>query len=575
MQILVNHIGYEKKGPKKAVINAPENAGLDSFALKNPADQVCYSGKVKRSGPVDGWKGYYFWNLEFSDYMQNGEYYLEVQSLGQTAISPVFTIEDHLLERHTLPNVMNYFFSQHCLGRYDRLSRSIPVEGTDRQVDVHGGWHDASGDKGQYLTHLSHSIYLNPQQTPMVVWNFLNLASRLENAQSDDRRLLYYGFMDEAAFGGDFLVRMKSPEGYFYMGIRNVDYNDPNQRYVAGMTGDTSLIGEKDQTASVKSGYREGAGIAIAALARLSSKVTYGDYDSATYLNTAITAFHHLEKHNLEYLYDGKENMVDDYCALLAATELYITTGEEQYYHSAKKRAESLISRQMKDGAYSGHFSADDAGTRPFYHPADAGLPVVALLRFADVAQGEALKADLQDCIKKVLDFHLNVTEEVNNPFGYARQLVKATDASARSSFFMPHHNETGYWWQGENATIASLASMAFTAVNYFKGDDAFCTQLIDYGINQLNWVLGLNPFDSCMLHGIGHNNRNYYDPLPLVCGGICNGITSGYEDESDIAFDTEGLQERPDVSWRWTEQWIPHGAWYALAVGLYSFTVI
>nr|AEF56866.1 putative glycosyl hydrolase [synthetic construct] len=570
-RILVNHIGYERLGPKKSVIDAPEQDALSTFELKDSNHRVCYTGKVERSGTVDGWKGYYFWSLDFSDFTKAGQYYIEVKSENDSAVSGVFAIRDQLLEWNAIPDVLSYFSTQHCAGRYDRFSRSLPVEGTDKRADVHGGWYDASGDKGQYLTHLSHSIYLNPQQTPMVVWNFLNIAALLEKETDDARRLLYYSLVDEAAYGGDFLVRLMSPDGYFYMGIRNVDYNDPAKRLVAGVMGDESLLVSAKNENSIKSGFREGAGVAIAALARLSTITTYGDYDSATYLDIAVRAFQHLQKHNTEYLYDQKENIVDDYCALLAAVELYAATGKETFYSCAEARLKSLQSRQANK-EYPGHFDADDEGKRPFYHPADAGLPAIALLRFCDIAKTDEAKESALRCVRAYLTFALNITNEVNNPFGYARQLVKAVDAPVRSSFFMPHHNETGYWWQGENATLASQSAMAFLAVKYFQDDKEFCRQLIRYGMDQLNWILGLNPFDSCMLHGKGHDNRNYYDPLPLVCGGICNRVTGGFDDEADIAFDTEGLRDRPDTAWRWTEQWIPHGAWFVLAAGLYSF---
>ena len=50
----------------------------------------------------------------------------------------------------------------------------------------------------------------------------------------------------------------------------------------------------------------------------------------------------------------------------------------------------------------------------------------------------------------------------------------------------------------------------------------------------------------------------------PNVDGGICNGITSPLSDESDIGFcETED----PYQSWRWSEQWLPHAAWFLLAI--------
>lgn len=574
MKVLVNHVGYERTGPKRAVIDAPACYNLQGYQIKDDENRVCFTGKIKRSGPVDGWKGYYFWTADFSDFRQEGRCRLEVRASGKTAASGLFSVEDRLLERNVLPDLLNYFAAQHCAGRFDRLSRVLPVEGSSGagRVDAHGGWYDASGDRGQYLTHLAHSLYLNPQQTPMVVWNFLHAADFLRGAEEDRRRLLFYNLVDEAAYGGDFLVRMKSPEGYFYTGICNVDFHDPDKRFIGAVLGNESFLKIPFRQNQIKAGFREGGGMAVAALARLSTFQTYGDYDSRIYRDAAVSAFRHLQQHGTEYLFDGKENILDDCCALLAAVELYAATGESSFYSYAEDRLRSLQRRQASDGDYPGHFYADDEKKRPFYHPADAGLPAIAILRFCDVAEtGEARQAALKSA-RAFLEFSLNVTAEVNNPFGYARQLVKAVGEPERSSFFMPHRNETGYWWQGENAALASQSSMAFLAAGYFREDPAFCEKLVRYGVDQLNWILGLNPFDSCMMYGKGHNNRNYYDPLPLAAGGICNGVTGGFCDESDIAFDSEGLRERPDVAWRWTEQWIPHAAWFVLAAGLYAF---
>lgn len=63
--------------------------------------------------------------------------------------------------------------------------------------------------------------------------------------------------------------------------------------------------------------------MAVAALARCSLLEISGDYSSEKYLETAKTGFYHLEENSIRYLDDGKENIIDDYCALLAACELY------------------------------------------------------------------------------------------------------------------------------------------------------------------------------------------------------------------------------------------------------------
>lgn len=62
--------------------------------------------------------------------------------------------------------------------------------------------------------------------------------------------------------------------------------------------------------------------MAIAALARAAREQSGGDFDTSHYAEAARRGYLHLREHNLAYLDDGRENIIDDYCALLAAVEL-------------------------------------------------------------------------------------------------------------------------------------------------------------------------------------------------------------------------------------------------------------
>ena len=95
-------------------------------------------------------------------------------------------------------------------------------------------------------------------------------------------------------------------------------------------------------------------------------------------------------------------------------------------------------------------------------------------------------------------------------------------------------------------------------------------TPLRAYADRILDWILGANPFDACMLQGWGHHPPRYESGYWNAAGGVCNGITSGLDDGADIDF-RKPEETVPTHSWRWTEQWIPHAAWLfcALAQGL------
>ncbi len=86
-----------------------------------------------------------------------------------------------------------------------------------KRKDLHGGWYDASGDTSKYLSHLSYANYMNPQQIPLVVWGILEGLDSLEKRRVPEHGYLEKRIVEEALFGGDFLMRMQDPEGYFYI----------------------------------------------------------------------------------------------------------------------------------------------------------------------------------------------------------------------------------------------------------------------------------------------------------------------------------------------------------------------
>ena len=136
-----------------------------------------------------------------------------------------------------------------------------------------------------------------------------------------------------------------------------------------------------------------------------------------------------------------------------------------------------------------------------------------------------------------------------------------------KAAFFFPHENESGYWWQGENARLGSLASAMIFAMPYLREDQK--VNAVNFAQDQINWILGLNPYNSCIVEGIGHNNPMYDEGSGQlnILGGVANGITGGFENENDIAFMPLPQNDDMNHKWRWGEQWTLHGAWLMLAI--------
>jgi hypothetical protein len=363
------------------------------------------------------------------------------------------------------------------------------------------------------------------------------------------------------------LVRVHDAAGYFYTNVFDKWTGMLDQRRVCAFVGDTGV-----ETGNYQAAFREGGGLSIAALARISTWKKSGDFSPSDYLSAAESGFAHLQQNGPSYCDDGKENIIDDYAALLAATELFAATSTPSYLDAARVRASALTKRLSP----AGYFIADD-GSRPFWHGSDAGLPVVALVRYLAVETDAAHLAEAKTTIAKHLAYLVSVTGETNNPYGYARQTFN-TGGMAKTGFFIPHDNETGYWWQGENARLASLAAAAFVGGRVVDepkpGYQGISPALEAYAAAQLDWIVGKNPYDASFMTGYGRNNPPAYSanraPYQFTTmGGISNGITgnSNNVDGSGIDLNPSFPAGSEWMNWRWVEQWIPHATWYLYAV--------
>ena len=560
MLLLTNHIGYERLGPKKAVIQTEQShLSSDTATLVcAKSEQIVATFSVQEQGKVANWHQGYFYLIDFSSFEIPGHYYLR---FGNVSSSQLEIAEQLLLDR-TLSDVIYYFKSQRCGGIFDHADRQAALLNSEQTTDVHGGWYDASGDVSKYLSHLSYANYLNPQQTPMVVWNMLKGLS-LFQANDNIAAFTRTRLIEEALYGADFLVRMQNEKGFFYMTVFDKWSKDTAQRQICVF--ETQLGHKFDD---YQAGFRQGGGVAIAALAAASRLAVHGEFNQQQYLNTAENGYWHLKEHNKQYLNDGEENIIDEYCALLASVELFRTTKESRYLDESRLWASRLADRQMSDDKFKHFWSANQDGSRPYFHAAEAGLPVIALCEYLSIEDDSELAASIKQTVNQACEFELELTNRVTNPFGYPRQYVKGVEESKRDAFFIAHNNESGYWWQGENARLGSLASMSYLAKPYIESHETQ-QQLIRLGQDALNWIVGLNPYDMCMLDGHGRNNPDYLPQYGFfnAKGGICNGITGGFEDENDIAFNPPAQKDDILQNWRWGEQWIPHGAWYLLAI--------
>ncbi len=561
--VYYNHAGYDAKLPKSLVVGSANFLTGVSYSIAPKAGGASVSSGTFGEGsrPSDWALTEVFYPIDFSDVREVGTYTLSFTENG-SPVSQDLEILDDALAARTLEPVLSYF-------RNDRNTDSdiaVSVFGSNATRDVHGGWNDASGDVSKYLSHLSYANYLNPQQIPLTAWTLAFAAKRIPTKVAEASGENFAN--DEALYGADFLLRMLDSTGFFYMTV--FDKWGADSRELCAFSGQDGV-----KSANYRAAFREGGGMAIAALARASALGAHGDFSSEAYFSGAERAFSHLqEKQSADtcaYCDDGKENIIDDYAALLAACELYdasrlyYNSATTSYLENARYRAKRLVSRLSADG----YFFSDDAGTRPFWHASDAGLPLVALVRYLEIETESAFALDVSKAVKKHLAWLVGVTDKDSNPFGYAKQVYRTGD-TLRTGFFIPHDNESNYWWQGENARIASLAAAAVYAARALNDSDSLSA--FGYAADQLDWILGKNPFGVSFMEGIGKDNPPAYKGTlgkGMLKGGIANGITGKKPDGSGIIWNDvagAGFYESWQ-NWRWIEQWLPHSTWYLMAL--------
>ncbi|WP_340677063.1 glycoside hydrolase family 9 protein [Paraglaciecola sp.] len=573
--IHINQLAFELSGPKSAIITSPVNSDLNELTftvhLTNQVDSV-FQGKLEKLSVFDEWQAankdlqrVYHYRADFSALKQAGNFQLAFIHQGQKILSSSFFIDEQALFKHTASALLDYFNGSRNDEEYNyQQDQNIRIFGTQRYVDVRGGYNDAGGDSGKYLSHLSYANYFNPQQLAHVTWALGYSYQAIPHLY--DELTLTSQIQSEIFWGADYLHRILDPEGYFYMTVFDQWGTNNAERVITAYVG-----ADGDYTEDYQSAFRQGAGSAIAALARAAmiadATGKQGEYSAKQYLADAEKAFRHLMQNNADYCDDGKENIIDDYTALLAATELYRATEDNYYLEAARERANNLAGRLSAEGWFiSNDINSDNL--RPFYHAAEAGFPIVSLSQYLTIETNAGEISQAKQVIAKHLAYQLELNAKVSNPFNYARQSFKRYNNGILSSehqegFFIPHANETNYWWQGESARLSSLTMAAIIGRKGIDNEQ-HKIELANFAQNQMDWTLGRNPYDISMLNGFGVKNPIPYEGLGMFKGGISNGITGSKNDD-----DGRGIEFAPETdwhNWRWVEQWLPHSTWFLLA---------
>ncbi|MFD1441381.1 glycoside hydrolase family 9 protein [Lacticaseibacillus hegangensis] len=580
MNILVNEIAYPANASKTAVIQSSAETPDANFDVKNSEDQVILSGNLKAFPSIAEWHTGKCWAADFSDITTPGRYQLSVSANGQTYTSSI-KVDDGFSQLQLISAMTYWFKGQRATGEWAAADKNAPFAGPREGTwDVRGGWFDATGDVGVHTSHQSHTSYYNPQQLGFSVYAFyksLELLQKKENGYVMLRRRM----LDEATYGADSLMRRHVPGRAFIKSVerRNAFDLTSTTRKInyelhgsSDQFGDASTADKEDVTdLYYETSLRSGGGTCIAALA-IAARHPYpgSEYSSNDYLSAAEQSLAYLQANNDQLLNDGKRNLVDDYCELLAVLELYKTTDSYSYLLRSRELVQAISARIEK---FNGVNWLAVAPKMPFFHPSDEGLPLFTLAEYLQVEPNQADRHHTANLLKELFSTQFNLQLHSSDPFNYPLMLTKnlPSDMTTNVQYFFPHHTKAAPWWQGENARIASWAAAAADFIPSLSNDD-LKIKLASLAQSQYDWIAGKNPFSVCMIEGFGEKHIQYHfgerDDFLNAPGGIVNGVTSGVKNESDIAL-IMNPSEGVDDNWRWAEQWIPHVSWMILTQSL------
>ena len=154
-----NQVGYDVDQPISVIVKSDNLANGAEYSVMSNGSAV-KTGKLSAGSNPDNWlNNGKFYVADLSG-LAAGKYTLQVSENGQVQNSGEFTVGENALAKNTLATVLDYFYNDRADDpTVEGWDKQMPVYKSDKKLDVHGGWYDASGDVSKYLSHLSYANY--------------------------------------------------------------------------------------------------------------------------------------------------------------------------------------------------------------------------------------------------------------------------------------------------------------------------------------------------------------------------------------------------------------------------------
>lgn len=523
MTLCLNHVGFFPRAGKALVMGG--NSPLPFEILRYPDNYPIFQGKLT---PAGGDFGMYI-RGGFSEVTAPGWY---IAKAGGEVSQP-FRIGEEVYD-DAIAKIQEYFRLQRCgdtrTGWNGPCHLDDGIRGDTRiHQDVTGGWHDAC-DLRKWVS--------------ATIYGLLSL-SMLEPFTEEVE--------EELRWGNKYFLAMQEPAGYL-MDFIGGDY------YVHGDSNrwtDNLSDGKDDRLINVNACDPVAQCAFIQAEALIAIKLSQRDKDySLKCLDAALSCAAWLARTQTNF---GTTLLGAAISAFLALAH---ASGDRSHQETAVQYARRLCARQVSRkvdsrSAVYGFFFEQGEEVTPFAREPNRELwrgcwPILALTDLLTYLPDHADAGVWRRTITLYVDEYLKPLADRNAfskvPFGLFREDQGNHRALGRF-WYRYFHPENPVWYVGTNANLASIGLALARAGRLMERTD-----WQHFAQQQLDWIMGCNPFNASFIMAVGHNNPQHmfaseFNPAtPFLPGAVMNGVSGNKDDLPQL---------RPGF-WQETEYWTP-----------------
>ena len=545
VNLLTNQVGYIPEAEKFCITKGEVKRDFEVIDLDTL--EVVYEGVLQ---PNQGDFGTYLKGV-FSPLSKEGHYFIKSGTLR----SFPFKISNSIYQ-NPMDLIVSYFSRQRCGPSTTGYLAPCHVDDgirldNGKHQDVSGGWHDAS-DLRKWVG--------------ATIYGMISLAKTYElQKRHNGERIL-----DELMWGNRYFLNMQEPQGYImsFIGGDVKKHSDSNRwtdnevgeeggevhfvKPTAGKSKNDMLIFGSNDDRVIRTDPLDMTGqFNFITSEALMARITR-DKDSAyslKCLKAAIDCFNWCTKT------DRNTNPGTIGAGIQASIELYKTTNDAGYKDYAMEQAAKLKKLQapVNEDNFGGFFFNSPKGKQPYKNISRGCLEFISLCDLIQTFPAHKDAANWKDMISDYAYHYLRFISNKNNfgivPFGLYTDEDPGGNRKEGKYWYRYFMQPELSWWVGINANITSAGVGLIKAASILNDQE-----LAGLAQRQLDWVVGVNPFNSSTMIGVGHNHLKHFPGssflprTPVIPGAVQNGIGGDHEDQPIIG----------DGWWQISEYWTP-----------------